>query len=305
MTAGRVEGQEDASDAHVLADMARTHAHELRPSLGQRRGRGGQSTGPHPQDDDLGSHSSHPAAAARATALLPPAFVRFEASTPPTPWNCSARTTPAQASRDALQISAALNARADIAEKAGVIQAALPASTRPAESWRTPTPPRSGAARGPERARRSVKTLPGRVEAHFRQHPAAEIIGSQPGLGPVLGARVLAEFGDDPTVTTAPGHKNYAGTSPITGASARRRSPWPGSSTTTGSSTHLMSQAFGALKPRPARGPTTTGDAPRRRHNAALRQLANRLVESSTAASKPTLYDETTAWSHHVTSSAA
>ena len=34
------------------------------------------------------------------------------------------------------------------------------------------------------------------VETHFGQHPAAEIILSQPGLGPILGARVLAEFGD-------------------------------------------------------------------------------------------------------------
>jgi transposase len=41
-----------------------------------------------------------------------------------------------------------------------------------------------------------IKTLQGQVEAHFGQHPAAEIIVSQPGLGPILGARVLAEFGD-------------------------------------------------------------------------------------------------------------
>ncbi|MGW4734392.1 IS110 family transposase, partial [Streptomyces shenzhenensis] len=43
-----------------------------------------------------------------------------------------------------------------------------------------------------------IKTLEGQVEAHFGRHPAAEIIRSQPGLGAVLGARVLAEFGDDP-----------------------------------------------------------------------------------------------------------
>ena len=33
------------------------------------------------------------------------------------------------------------------------------------------------------------------VEESFGQHPDAEIYLSQPGLGPVLGARVLAEFG--------------------------------------------------------------------------------------------------------------
>ncbi|MFI2650737.1 hypothetical protein [Micromonospora fulviviridis] len=40
-----------------------------------------------------------------------------------------------------------------------------------------------------------VKALQGQVEAHFGRHPDAEIILSQPGLGVVLGARVLAEFG--------------------------------------------------------------------------------------------------------------
>jgi transposase len=43
-----------------------------------------------------------------------------------------------------------------------------------------------------------VKILQGQVEAHFGQHPDAEIYLSQPGLGPVLGARVPGEFGDDP-----------------------------------------------------------------------------------------------------------
>ncbi|GAC1610686.1 MAG: hypothetical protein NVS3B26_18860 [Mycobacteriales bacterium] len=40
---------------------------------------------------------------------------------------------------------------------------------------------------------------PGLVVAErFGRHPDAEIITSQPGLGAILGARVLAEFGDDP-----------------------------------------------------------------------------------------------------------
>lgn len=36
------------------------------------------------------------------------------------------------------------------------------------------------------------------LRTHFGQHPAAEIITSLPGLGPILGARLLGEFGDDP-----------------------------------------------------------------------------------------------------------
>ena len=58
------------------------------------------------------------------------------------------------------------------------------------------------------------------VAEHFGRHPDAEIYLSQPGLGAVLGARVLAEFGDDPDrYADAKARKNYAGTRPITRAS--------------------------------------------------------------------------------------
>jgi len=69
-----------------------------------------------------------------------------------------------------------------------------------------------------------ITALEGPVEASFGQHPDAEIYLSQPGLGPILGARVLAEFGDDPTrYTGARARKNYAGTSPITRASGKKK----------------------------------------------------------------------------------
>src|SRR5829696_8388122 len=58
------------------------------------------------------------------------------------------------------------------------------------------------------------------VGEHFGRHRDAEIYLSQPGLGTVLGARVLAEFGDDrDRFADAKSRKNYAGTSPITRAS--------------------------------------------------------------------------------------
>jgi hypothetical protein len=38
-----------------------------------------------------------------------------------------------------------------------------------------------------------VAILQGQVEAHFGRHPDAEIMLSQPGLGAILGARVLAD----------------------------------------------------------------------------------------------------------------
>src|ERR1039457_7059176 len=41
-----------------------------------------------------------------------------------------------------------------------------------------------------------IKRLEAQVEAHFLLHPDAEIYLSQPGIGPVNGARVLAGVGD-------------------------------------------------------------------------------------------------------------
>jgi transposase len=61
--------------------------------------------------------------------------------------------------------------------------------------------------------------------ASFNQHPDAEIITSLPGLGPLLGARVLAEIGDDRSrFADARALKAYAGAAPITRASGKKTS---------------------------------------------------------------------------------
>jgi transposase len=64
---------------------------------------------------------------------------------------------------------------------------------------------------------------------HFDRHPDAEILRSLPGLGLVLGARVLGEFGDDPSrFADARGRKAYAGTAPnhqVIRAQPRRPGP--------------------------------------------------------------------------------
>ncbi|MFD3422637.1 IS110 family RNA-guided transposase [Streptomyces decoyicus] len=63
------------------------------------------------------------------------------------------------------------------------------------------------------------------VEEAFPQHPDAEIILSFPGLGVQLGARVLAEIGDDKArFADARGLKAYAGSSPVTRASGKKSS---------------------------------------------------------------------------------
>ena len=153
-----------------------------------------------------------------------------------------------------------------------------------------------------------VKTMEGQVEAHFGRHPDAEIIQSQPGLGAVLGARVLAEFGDAPgRYTSAKARKNYAATSPITRASGRKKVVAARFVHNDRLVDALMTQAFSALRVSP--GARAYYDHQRARgceHNAALRQLANRLVGILHGCLKTgTLYDEATAWSHHVNEIAA
>lgn len=56
-----------------------------------------------------------------------------------------------------------------------------------------------------------------RSTLRFGQHPDAEIIASQPGVGVVLGAWALGEFGDaSDCVGDANARHNYAGTTPVT-----------------------------------------------------------------------------------------
>jgi len=71
---------------------------------------------------------------------------------------------------------------------------------------------------------RQITALEAELAEHFEQHPDADIVRSLPGLGVVLGARVLGEFGDDPNrYADVKSPRNYAGTSPITRASGTKR----------------------------------------------------------------------------------
>jgi hypothetical protein len=149
-----------------------------------------------------------------------------------------------------------------------------------------------------------ITTLQGQIEAYFGQHPAAEIYRSQPGLGDILGARVLSEFGDDPhRYTSAKARKNYAGTSPITRASGKREHITARYVRNRRLADALHAQAFSALSASPgARSYYDTIRARGVEHNAALRQLGNRLVGILHGCLKTGhLYNETIAWDHHNT----
>jgi transposase len=115
---------------------------------------------------------------------------------------------------------------------------------------------------------------------HFDRHPDAEILHSLPGLGAVLGARVLGEFGDDPSrFGDARGRKAYAGTAPITKASGRSRVVLARVARNKRLADACEWWAFCSLTRSPgARRYYDLLRAREKTHHQALRQLANRWV---------------------------
>jgi transposase len=144
-----------------------------------------------------------------------------------------------------------------------------------------------------------TEVLARQVEQGFGQHPDAEIYLSQPGLGAILGARVLAEFGDDPDrYVDAKARKNYSGMSPITKASGTKRVVLARFARNRRLGDALFLQAFAALNNSP--GARALYDRQRSHgatHYQALRTLANRLVGILHGCLRShTRYDEHLAW---------
>ncbi|WP_370356986.1 IS110 family transposase [Catenulispora sp. EB89] len=299
----------DAADAHMLADMVRTDGHQLRSVAG---------------DSDLAeaikvvsrAHKTLIWERTRHTQRLrhalrdyfPAALAAFEDLDAPEALALLAKAPdPASAARlSRSQIGAALTRarRRDVPAKAERIQAALRAP-------QLGQPPAVTAAYAVTvRAliavlivlETQVAAMQQEVQAHFGQHPAARIVVSQPGLGPIIGARVLAEFGDDPArYATAKARKNYAATSPITRASGKKKvvaARWVHNDRLIDA---LMHQAEKAIRYSP--GARAYYDKQRARgagYNAALRQVANRLVGILHGCLKTgSLYNEATAWAKH------
>jgi transposase len=305
----------DAADAHMLADMVRTDSHQLRPMAGD-------SVEAAAVKVVTRMHKTLIWERTRAVQRLrhalreyfPAALDAFEdLDAADTLELLGKASDPASAARLSInQISAALKRahRRDIAVKAAAIQAVLRAEHLGQPDVVTTAYAVSVRALVALLAtlNEQVTILQGQVEEHFGRHPDAEIILSQPGLGAVLGARVLAEFGDDhDRYISAKARKNYAATSPITRASGKKK-------TVAARFVHndrlidaLMAQAFSALQASP--GARTYYDQQRARgarYNAALRQLANRLVGILHGCLKTgTPYNEATAWSHHLIKAAA
>jgi transposase len=305
----------DAADAHTLADMVRTDSHQLRPVAADSAAAGAVKVVTRAHKTLIWERTRHTQRLRHALReYFPAALEAFEDLDAPDALELLAKAPdPASAARLTItQITAALTRarRRNVADKAARIQAVLRGEHlgQPEVLTAAYAATTRAAVAVLRTLDEQVTVLQGQVDAHFGQHPDAEIILSQPGLGPILGARVLAEFGDDPDrYTDAKSRKNYAGTSPITRASGKKKVVIARFVHNDRLIDALMAQAFSALNASP--GARAYYDQLKTRgteHNAALRQLANRLVGILHGCLKTrTCYDEATAWSHRIEQAAA
>jgi transposase len=298
----------DQGDSHMLADMVRTDSHQLRPAAGDSPEAAGIKV-------VARTHKTLIWDRTRAVQRLrhqlreyfPAALEAFD--------DLDARDTlellgkapdPARARRlTRAQVAAALKraGRRDIAGKTDAILAALRGEHlgQPAALTAAYAATARSLIAVITTLNEQVKALEEQVREHFGRHPDAEIYRSQPGMGAVLGARVLGEFGDDPhRYADGKARRNYAATSPITRASGKKKVVAARFVRNDRLADALNAQAFASLNASP--GARAFYDSLRARgieHNDALRRLANRLVGILHGCLKTrTLYDEATAWGH-------
>ena len=146
-----------------------------------------------------------------------------------------------------------------------------------------------------------IAELESALADRFEQLPDADILRSLPGLAIILGARVLGEFGDDPNrYVDAKARKNYAGSSPITKQSGRRKIALARFVRNRRLADAITWWAFCSLQASPgARAFYDRHRAAGDTHHKALRALSNRWVGILHGCLRHrTAYDEATAWGH-------
>ncbi len=230
----------DPGDAKLLADLVRTDRHNHRPVAGDTDAVAGLKVLARAHQNLIWDRTRHtnrlrndlrefyPAALVAFDDLAHPDAVAVLAKAPTLtlPDSSASRRSAQRCVEVAVNAtSTAEPARSEPALRSPQLAApprSLPRSRPPPEPWSRSSP---------------ASTTPSpnsRPSSHrrFEQHPDADIYLSLPGLGVVLGARVLGEFGDDPErYADAKSRRNYAGTSPLTVASGtqtcRARPPRP------------------------------------------------------------------------------
>lgn len=305
----------DKSDAHALADMVRTRRYQLRQVAADSDIAAAVKVVTRAHQTMIWERTRHMLRLRAALREYFPAaleaYAGFELTSRAVLALLAKAPTPAAAAKlTTRQIAAALKGCHNIDAKAAAIQQVLRAEHLGQSE------PVTAAYAATVRSLVAVLTtlnteiasLEKEVKAHFGKHPAAEILLSQPGLGIVLGARVLAEFGDAPgRYASAKARKNYAGTSPITRQSGKMRVVAARFVHNDRLIDALHMQASCALlHDDQARAYYDQIRAREVSHNAALRQLGNRLVGILHGCLKNhTTYDQTTAWSHRQHTAAA
>jgi transposase len=305
----------DAADAHTLADMVRTDRHQLRPIAGDSDLAEAIKVVARAHKTLIWERTRHTLRLRHALReFFPAALVAFADLTGTDTLELLGKAPdPAAAARLTItQITTALKRarRHHLADNAEAIRSALRAEHlgQPAVVVAAYAATVRAQVAILTTLNAEIKTIEEQVAAHFGQHPEVEIYRSQPGLGDILGARVLAEFGDDPArYADARSRKNYAATSPITRQSGKKQLVLARYVHNDRLIDALGRQAFAAMIASP--GARAYYDQLRGRgigHHAALRQLANRLVGILHGCLKTgTTYDEATAWSHREQKAAA
>jgi Transposase/Transposase IS116/IS110/IS902 family len=205
-------------------------------------------------------------------------------------------------SRSALQATLRRGGRQrNIEPRAAEIQAALrrPQLAAPPRLTRAFAASVSATVAVAQTLSEQIGELERQLEEAFQAHPDAEIVRSLPGLGLVLGARALGEFGDAPNrYQDAKARRCYAGTAPITKASGTRRVVLARIARNRRLADACYLWAFAALTR--SAGARALYDRQRARgatHHQALRAVANKLVGILHGCLRHrTLYDEATAW---------
>jgi len=296
----------DAGDAHVLADMVRTDSHQLRRVAADTPAAQAVKVVARAHKTLIWERTRHVNRLRHQLLDFFPAAVEAfdDLDAPDTLELLSKAPDPASAAKlTTAQVSAVLKraGRRNITDRTAVIRAAFrsPQLAQPPQVTRACASVVRALTAVLAALNEQITVMEAQVDAHFLQHPDAEIIMSQPGLGHILGARVLAEFGDDPArYASAKARKNYAATSPITRTSGKRKIVLARYVHNDRLLDALDSQAFCALTASP--GARAYYDRQKERgisHHAALRQLANRLTGILHGCLKDrTLYDEETAW---------
>jgi transposase len=306
----------DAGDAKLLADLVRTDRHNHRPLAGDSPDVEAIKVLARAHQNLIWSRTQHTNALRSALReYYPAALVAFEdlahgdalgvlgrAPSPEQGAHLSLTAIQSALKRGGRQRNIAARAR-EIRAALGTEQLAAPA--RVTAAFAATTRATVGII---AELNRQISELETTLANHFETHPDADIYLSQPGLGDVLGARVLGEFGDDPNrYTDAKSRRNYAGTSPLTVASGKKRAVLARHVRNRRLYDAIDHWALCALSASPgARAYYDQHRAAGDVHHQALRALANRLVGILHGCLRHhTIYSEHTAWAHRQITQAA